>query len=114
LIIFGPWNSVSTDHLNLFRSSIYSLDFDGEIILYRTDNNPCIAEYKIRAKSEQYAITCMTLINPMRTHLYSLGAMETSTEKSLGKQAIFFGHTNGYISLFQGYLFEVLSLLILD
>ncbi len=48
----------------------------------------------------------------MRTHLYSLASMQTSTEKSLEKQAIFFGHANGYISLFQGYLFEILSLLI--
>jgi len=44
----------------------------------------------------------MTLINPMRTHLVNINTMQTSIEKSLEKQAIFFGHTNGYISLFQG------------
>ncbi|CAF1277470.1 unnamed protein product [Adineta steineri] len=38
----------------------------------------------------------------MRTHLFSLNATRISTEKSLAKQAIFFGHANGYISLFQG------------
>jgi len=54
-----------------------------------------MAEYKIQTKTEQYAITCMTLINPMRTHL-------NTREKSLEKQLIFFGHANGYISLFQG------------
>ncbi|CAF3769661.1 unnamed protein product [Adineta steineri] len=87
---------------DISRSSIYSLQFNGEIILYHTYNNPCVAQYKIQTKSEQYAITCMTLINPMRTHLFSLNATQISTEKSLGKQAIFFGHANGYISLFQG------------
>ncbi|UJR27655.1 hypothetical protein I4U23_008936 [Adineta vaga] len=87
---------------DISRSSIYSLHFDGEIVLYRTHNDPCVAEYKIQSKSEQSTITCMTLINPMRTHLFSLGAMEISTEKSLANQAIFFGHSNGYISLFQG------------
>ncbi|CAF0766338.1 unnamed protein product [Adineta ricciae] len=84
------------------RSSIYALDFDGEIVLYRAHNDPCVAEYKIRSKSEQSAITCMALINPMRTHLFTLGTMQISTEKSLAKQAIFFGHANGYITLFQG------------
>jgi WD40 repeat protein len=44
----------------------------------------------------------MTLINPLRTHLFNINNLQTSTEKSLEKQAIFFGHTNGYISLFQG------------
>lgn len=40
----------------------------------------------------------MALINPIRTHLFNINA----TEKSLEKQMIFFGHANGYISLFQG------------
>jgi hypothetical protein len=40
----------------------------------------------------------MTLINPMRTHLVHINIRE----KSLEKQMIFFGHANGYISLFQG------------
>ncbi|CAF0801787.1 unnamed protein product [Adineta ricciae] len=87
---------------DISRSSIYALDFDGEIVLYRAHNDPCVAEYKIRSKSEQSAITCMALINPMRTHLFTLGTMQISTEKSLAKQAIFFGHANGYITLFQG------------
>ena len=87
-----------------FRSTIYSLQLDGEIILYRTHNNPCVAEYKIRTKSEQYTVTCMALIDPMHTHLFDLSTMTTSTEKSLKKQVILFGHANGYISLFQGYL----------
>ncbi|CAF3364498.1 unnamed protein product [Rotaria sp. Silwood1] len=87
---------------DISRSSIYLLQFDGEIVLYRADNNPCVAEYKIRTKSEQYAITCMTLINPMRTQLFNIHTMQTSTEKSLEKQVVFFGHANGYISLFQG------------
>ncbi|CAF2848054.1 unnamed protein product [Rotaria sp. Silwood2] len=87
---------------DISRSNIYSLQFDGEIVLYRADNNPCVAEYKIRTKSEQYAITCMTLINPMRTQLFNINTMQTSVEKSLDKQVVFFGHANGYISLFQG------------
>ncbi|CAF5204597.1 unnamed protein product, partial [Rotaria magnacalcarata] len=52
------------------RSSIYSLQSDGEIVLYRADNNRCVAEYRIRTKSEQYAITCMTLIHPICTQLF--------------------------------------------
>jgi len=44
----------------------------------------------------------MTLVNPMRTHLVNIKTIQISKEKSLEKQAIFFGHTNGYISLFQG------------
>lgn len=44
----------------------------------------------------------MALINPMRTHLFTLGTTQLSTEKSLAQQAIFFGHANGYITLFQG------------
>jgi WD40 repeat protein len=47
----------------------------------------------------------MTLVNPMHTHLVSIKTIETSKEKSLEKQIIFFGHANGYISLFQGDLF---------
>ena len=86
----------------LCRSNIYSLQFDGEVILYHAHNNPCVAEYQIQTKSEAYAITCMTLINPMRTHLVSINSMQTSREKSLENQAIFFGHANGYISLYQG------------
>ena len=40
----------------------------------------------------------MALINPTRTHLVHINTLE----KSLEKQMIFFGHANGYISLFQG------------
>ena len=43
----------------------------------------------------------------MRTHLVSINTMQISEEKSLEKQAIFFGHQNGYISLFQGELFNM-------
>lgn len=49
----------------------------------------------------------MTLINPMRTHLINVNTMQISEEKSLEKQAIFFGHENGYISLFQGEYFHM-------
>jgi hypothetical protein len=41
----------------------------------------------------------MTLVNSMRTHLVNIKTIQISKEKS---QAIFFGHANGYISLFQG------------
>ena len=50
----------------------------------------------------------MTLVNPMRTHLVNINTLQISEEKSLEKQAIFFGHENGYISLFQGDLFLML------
>jgi len=40
----------------------------------------------------------MTLVNSMRTHLVNIKTIQISKEKS---QAIFFGHANGYISLFQ-------------
>ncbi|CAM4769649.1 unnamed protein product [Rotaria magnacalcarata] len=84
------------------RSSIYSLQSDGEIVLYRADNNRCVAEYRIRTKSEQYAITCMTLIHPICTQLFNITTMQTTIEKSLENQIVFLGHANGYISLFQG------------
>jgi hypothetical protein len=89
----------SRDHS---RTSIYSLQSEGEIVLYRADNTPCIAEYTIRTKTERNAITCMAQINPMRTHLMDISTRQTSTKKSLEKQVVFFGHANGQISLFQG------------
>lgn len=52
----------------------------------------------------------MTLINPMRTQLMNISTIETSIGKSLEKPAIFFGHANGYISLFQGIQSEFLFL----
>ena len=84
------------------RSSVYSLQFNGEIVLYRAQNTPCVAEYKIRTKSQHSAITCMAIVNPMRTHLYGIHALPPLMKKSLEHQAIFFGHANGCISLFQG------------
>lgn len=85
-----------------FSSTVYCLHSDGEIVLYLTQHDPCVAQYKIQAESEHHAVTCMTILNPTRTHLFSLGSMNISTEKSLAKPMIFFGHADGYISLFQG------------
>lgn len=49
----------------------------------------------------------MAIVNPLHTHLVNIKTLQSSKEKSLEKQAIFFGHSNGYISLFQGDLFHM-------
>ncbi|CAF0910189.1 unnamed protein product [Didymodactylos carnosus] len=82
-------------------SSIYTLQYNGQIILYRAENTPCSAEYIVETKAERYEITCIAIINPSRTHLMSISVVTTTTKKSLEQQAIFFGHANGKISLFQ-------------
>ena len=91
----------------LTRSQIYSLQFNGEILLYQSDRNPCQAEYKIQTQSQKSMITSMTLIHPMHTNLVHIETFQNSKEKSFEKQLIFFGHSNGYISLYQGDLFTM-------
>lgn len=91
---------------DITRSNFYALQNDGEILLYDTENTPCIAEYKVQTKSLRASITCMALINPNRTNLLTIPNTSPSIESSLDKPLIFFGHANGYISLYQGLFFS--------
>jgi hypothetical protein len=44
----------------------------------------------------------MTVVHPIRTHIMDIHTRSPLFEQAIDKALIFFGHANGYLSLFQG------------